>query len=133
MKKTNMIAAAVLVGTLGVSSILMASGNNLRLTPYSAQTQTMIEEQMLDGAVIVTKDGCPVCKKQVAALEMVLKQSEFASLKIHQINFKDPLASEKFKANRQSTIIVYKDGKEVSRTTGLTDSVEISNELKKAI
>lgn len=133
MKKGLRLGTGALVVALGLGMNVMASGGNFRLPAYNSAAQAQLEAEKMDGIVVVTKTGCPVCAKQVTQLESLLKDAQFANLKVQQLNLKDPIASEKFKVSRQSTIIVYKDGVEVSRTTGETDADKIKSELLKAI
>lgn len=133
MKKAILLGSGALVVVLGLGVGALAGEGNFRLPAYNAAAQAQLEAEKMDGIVVVTKTGCPVCAKQVMQLESLLKESQFANLKVQQLNLKDPVTSAKFRVSRQSTIIVYKDGMEVSRTTGETDANKIKAELLKAI
>jgi thiol-disulfide isomerase/thioredoxin len=79
-------------------------------------------------------DWCPVCRTQQSVLDELMPQAEFKDLTVYRVNFdKEKSVLRKYKVRNQSTFIVFKNGKEVARSTGETDSVNIAELLKKAL
>ena len=77
---------------------------------------------------------CPTCKAQAPIIDELLSMPEFKDFKLVRVNFdtqKD--AVKMFKATMQSTLIVYKNGKEVGRSTGETKKDSIAALLKKSM
>jgi len=75
---------------------------------------------------------CPVCARQKPVLSQ-LRETEFKDLTSFAVDFdsqKDLLA--RFKANRQSTLIVFAGAEETGRSVGVTDANEIKALVRKA-
>lgn len=77
---------------------------------------------------------CPVCRAQQGVLDDLMPLPEFKNLTVLRADFdKETSLLRKYKVRNQSTFIVFKNGKEVARTTGETDRDNISELLKKAL
>ena len=77
---------------------------------------------------------CPTCRAQEPIVQKLEADPKFASVATFRVDFdsqKDALKT--LKANRQSTIIVYKGANEVGRSVGETNSKAISDLLGKAL
>lgn len=84
--------------------------------------------------VVVHADWCPICKAQGPLLTELLASPELKSLNVLSIDFdKQKNALHNVKATMQSTLIVYKGGKEVDRSTGETRKEQIAALLRKAL
>lgn len=84
--------------------------------------------------VVVHADWCPICKAQGPVLNELQAMPEFKSLNVMTIDFdKQKNALHKVKATMQSTLIVYKGGKEVDRSTGETRKEQITSLMRKAL
>jgi thiol-disulfide isomerase/thioredoxin len=84
--------------------------------------------------VEVTAPWCPTCKAQKPILSELSAQPRFAKLAIFQVDFdtqKDAL--KMLRVQMQSTLISYKDDKEVGRSTGVTNKAAIEDQLNKSI
>lgn len=84
--------------------------------------------------VMIHADWCPTCKAQAPIISEILGMPEYKSLNALRVDFdgqKDTVKA--FKATMQSTLIVFKGGKEVGRSTGDTKKDSIAALLKKAI
>ena len=123
------LATALLIGLMAQP----AMANNFSLPAYTA-TQLAEVEQSGSFILVATKPGCPVCARQVPAITAALQDPALAHLPVLQYNHVTEKAlNKRFKVTGQSTIIVFRDGKEVSRTRGLTDAMAIKAELQKAL
>ncbi|MBU0498454.1 MAG: thioredoxin family protein [Gammaproteobacteria bacterium] len=84
--------------------------------------------------VTIHADWCPTCKAQEPILSELLKTPELQGITAFRVDFdgqKD--AVTRFKAQYQSTLIVFKGGKEVGRSTGDTRKESIASLLKLAL
>lgn len=84
--------------------------------------------------VAVHAPWCPTCRAQAPVLKEVLAKKEFQQLTVFYVDFdsqKDVL--KKLGVRRQSTLIVYKGGKEVGRSLGDTTAFGIESLLQKAL
>ena len=99
--------------------------------------QAKFDQLLKDGKPVVLHihaDWCPVCRAQDAVLEDLLPLDEFKNLTVMRADFDtEKTLLRKYKVRNQSTFIVFKNGKEVTRSTGETDSTHIAELLKKAL
>lgn len=84
--------------------------------------------------VEVHADWCSTCKKQAPITRALLKLEPYRQISPLKVDFdKQKDALKILRVNKQSTLIVFKDGKEVGRSLGDTSREGIENLLKKAI
>lgn len=123
------LAAALLFALFGQPAL----ANNLSLPAYSA-AQLAEVEQSGSFVLVATKPGCPVCARQVPAIKTALMDPALQDLTVLQYNqLTEKALNERYNVTGQSTIIVFRQGKEVSRSRGLTDEMAIKAELQKAL
>ena len=82
----------------------------------------------------VTASWCEVCQIQKPIVASLLSKPDFKSMKKFDVDFdteKEVLA--RYRVQMQSTMIVYKGGKEVDRETGETDRAAIETFLREAL
>jgi thioredoxin 1 len=95
------------------------------------------DEALKAGAPIiihVTAPWCEVCQAQKPIVAALLASPDFKNMKKFDVDFdtqKEILA--RYRVQMQSTMIVYKGGKEVGRQTGQTDRTVIEALLRKAL
>ena len=83
---------------------------------------------------MIHADWCPTCKAQDPPVTELLKTPELQKLTAMRVDFdKQKSVVKAFRASSQSTLIVFKGGKEVGRSTGDTDKDSIAVLLKKAV
>jgi thiol-disulfide isomerase/thioredoxin len=93
-----------------------------------------IEKKAKSAVISVHADWCPTCKSQDKILINFIKDPAYKNVTFYQLEFdtqKDLLKT--LKTNTQSTIIVFKGGKEVARATGDTKEEALSKLTKQAI
>ena len=84
--------------------------------------------------VMIAADWCSTCLEQKKVLSKLLKQDKYKSIKLYSVNFDTQKNSLKnFNASMQSTLIGYKEGKEVERITGETKTAPIEKLLDKTL
>jgi thioredoxin 1 len=84
--------------------------------------------------VEVTAPWCPTCKAQKPILSELKAQPRFKDMTVYEVDFdsqKDALRA--LNVQMQSTLIVYKGGQEVGRSTGETAKPAIEALLAKAL
>lgn len=76
--------------------------------------------------VHVHADWCPTCKRQLTVLGPMLNDPSNAKIMAITVDFdKETAFKQANKVGSQSTLIVYKGGKEVARSVGATDVAAI--------
>jgi len=79
-------------------------------------------------------DWCPTCRAQQPIIAELLNTPEFQGITSLRVDFdKQKEVVRRFKAQYQSTLIVFKGGKEVGRLIGETQKENIAALLKKSI
>ena len=100
-------------------------------------TQAAFNQLQRDGKsilVIVYASWCPTCRAQAPIIDELLGENEFNSITALLVDFDTQQnILYKLNASKQSTLIVYKGGKEVARSTGDTSFLSIEKLLQKAI
>jgi len=93
-----------------------------------------LQKQGKPTLVMIHADWCPTCRAQEPILGELLKTPELQAITALRVDFdKQKAAVKAFKVQYQSTLIVFKGGKEVGRSTGDTKKDGIAALLKKAL
>ena len=89
--------------------------------PYDQATFDALQKQGKPILVMIHADWCPVCRAQAPIVEKLLKEKDFRGITALRVDFdsQKPIV-RKFRAVRQSTLIVFKGGKELARSLGDT-------------
>lgn len=123
--------------TLSISAIviaLLASIFFLLPKPLAESfTQTRLDALNQSGQpvlVAIHADWCATCKTQERILQKLLPQPEFKRIMLLRLDFdQQKEAVRAFGADYQSTLIVFKDGREVGRSTADQSPVRIAELL----
>lgn len=84
--------------------------------------------------VEIQADWCPTCRAQAPVISELLKTPELKGITALRVDFDQQKSVVKaFRATMQSTLIVFKNGKEVGRSTGDTRKDSIAALFKKAV
>lgn len=100
-------------------------------------TQPAFDKLQHEGKPIlvdVHANWCPTCRAQAPVIESLLKQKDFQGIAPLRVDFdsqKDVVHA--FHVSGQSTLIVFKGGKEVGRSMGDTSRDGIEGLLRKAL
>lgn len=85
-------------------------------------------------AVVFHADWCPTCRAQAPVLKQLMQSPEFKSVTLFVADFDAEKALKRsLSINQQSTIVVFKDGKESARSTGDTQQPKLAALLRHAI
>lgn len=84
--------------------------------------------------VSVHADWCPTCKKQSPVINGLQNDKKFSKIVFYKINFDtDKGFLAKYNVAHQSTLLVFKNGKEIARSTGESDPEKIRVLLEKGL
>jgi thioredoxin 1 len=93
-----------------------------------------LQQQRAPILVWVHADWCPTCRAQEPVLKKLLEQEEFRPIQALRVDFDQQKEVVKaFTVLKQSTLIVFKDGKEIDRNLGVTREQDIADFLRKAL
>lgn len=102
--------------------------------PYTQDKLDALNQAGQPALVFVHADWCPTCRAQDKILERLLPTNEFKGITTLKIDFDAQKSVVRaFGVQYQSTLIVFKGGKEVARVTGETDREKIAQLLRKAL
>ena len=102
--------------------------------PYTQAKLDALNKAGQPALVFIYADWCPTCRAQDAVLEKLLPTDEFRGIATLRVDFdtQKPVVKA-FGVQYQSTLIVFKGGREVARVTGETDRERIADLLRKAL
>ena len=103
-------------------------------TPYSQAAFDKLQKEGAPTLVLVHADWCPTCRAQAPIVSDLLGRKEYRGITALRVDFdqqKDVVRA--FRVPMQSTLIVFKGGKEAGRSTGDTTPAGIEALLRKAL
>lgn len=115
-------------------SILLSGLALAEIQGYTQNTFDTLQKEGKPLLVHVHARWCSTCRAQEPVIDSLLKEKEFAGITALRVDYDDQKdIVRSFKVNRQATLIVFKDGKEVGRSTSDTSRTGISKLLKKTL
>lgn len=85
-------------------------------------------------AVVFHADWCPTCRAQAPLLKDLIQTPEFSRLTLYIANYDQEKDLKKsLGVSQQSTLVVFKHGHEVARSTGDTNEASLGALLRQAI
>lgn len=85
-------------------------------------------------AVVFHADWCPTCRAQAPVLKELTETPALKSLTLYVANFDTEKALKRsLGVTQQSTIVVFKGGKEIARSTGETQRAPLERLLRQAV
>ena len=85
-------------------------------------------------AVVFHADWCPTCRAQAPLLKELTQTPELKELTLFIANFDtEKTLKRSLGVTQQSTVVVFKDGKESARLTGDTGQASLAALLRRAI
>ncbi len=101
---------------------------------FTQETFDNLQQQGLPILIAIHADWCPTCRAQAPLIAKLLKKSEYQGINALRVDFDQQSQVVKaFNANKQSTLIVFKAGREVGRSLGDTSETGIAALLNKAL
>jgi thiol-disulfide isomerase/thioredoxin len=122
-----------------IGATLLAAGWSLPASaggavPFSAEAFKAAQAAGSPILVEIHADWCPTCKAQTPILDKLAADPKFKDLKIFRVDFDGMKAAVKdFKAQSQSTLIVFKGTAERGRSVGDTKQASIAALLDKSL
>lgn len=94
--------------------------------PYSAAALAAAQRAGQPVLVDVHADWCPTCRAQAPTVFALTREPAFRQLKVFRIDFdRQEVERLALGARQQSTLIVWRKGREIDRSTGVTDPAAI--------
>lgn len=123
---------AVLTGF--AATIFMGSKAHASLVPFDAAAFSAAKDAGKSVVLNITAKWCGSCQKQRPVVAALLNNPEFAHLMVFDADY-DLHKSELRKLNAQqlTTLIIYRGGTEVARSSGETRPEMVAAFLKKAL
>jgi thioredoxin 1 len=119
----KIITSLLFTLTLFASSLSAQAGE----TPF---VQSQYDQLIAQGKPVIVDfyaDWCPTCKAQKPIVEDVMHNPKLNSVTLFLANYDQEIALKKsLHVTQQSTFVVFKGGKEVTRSTGQTNKADIS-------
>ena len=130
ISRRNLIAAGILGTTLLIAPAAFAA-ETIAYTPADFDAAQKAGRSILDE---IHATWCPTCKAQTPILAELEKDQKFKDLLVVHVDFDSQKeAVRRFGARLQSTLIIFKGGKEMARSVGDTNRDSIAALLGKAI
>lgn len=99
--------------------------------------QAVFDKAVAAGGPVIVQfhaDWCPTCKQQAPIVQQVLADPKMKDVQLFVADFDNEKALKKqLRVSTQSTFVVFKGGKEVSRSTGQTTRAAIEGTFAKAL
>jgi thiol-disulfide isomerase/thioredoxin len=134
MQKTVLeISMKIMFAFLTTALILLTAPAMAGEQPYDAAT---LQKMLAAGQPVVVDfhaDWCPTCRAQAPIVKDLLATPELKNVTVLIANYDTELALRKsLKVANQSTLVVFRQGKEVARSTGDTSRDGLAALLHKA-
>ena len=85
-------------------------------------------------AIVFHANWCPICRAQAPVLKELTPSPEFMGVTLFVANFDTEKVLERsLGITKQSTIVVFRDGKESARSTGDTQQAALADLLRHAV
>jgi thioredoxin 1 len=128
--RTRLLASMTIAVTTCWAAISLAADR----VPFDQKAFETAQAAGKSILVDVSAPWCPTCRAQKPVIEKLSSLPKYKDLTIFDVDFdtqKDVL--RELQVQQQSTLIVFKGGKEAGRSVGSTDRSAIGDLLKKAI
>ena len=114
---------------LAISTQVFAAGQT-----YNQQVFENLISQGKTVVVHIHADWCGTCKAQDVQINAAMNAAEFKDVTFLEVDYDGQRKSVTFfKAKIQSTIIIFKNGKEIDRSATEREAAELQAFLKKAL
>jgi thiol:disulfide interchange protein len=117
-----------------IVSLFVAGLASAGEVPYDAAQFEKLKAEGKPVAVAFHADWCGTCKAQKPALHDALNTQELKDVTLFVVNFdREKKLVKSLNVLGQSTIVVFKEGKEVGRSIGVVDKDKLAALLKLAV
>jgi thioredoxin 1 len=126
----KIIVAAALTILTAAFSVASQSAE----VPYDPAHYEAMHNSGQPFAVVFHADWCPTCRAQAPILKELTQSPEFKGVTLFVADFDTEKVLERsLGVSKQSTIVVFRNGKETARSTGDTQQANLSEILRRAI
>ncbi|MFA6180400.1 MAG: thioredoxin family protein [Candidatus Methylopumilus sp.] len=123
-----------LLSTLSLLALFLSASAHAESAAFTQARFDTLQKEGKPILVAIHADWCPTCRAQTKILVPLLSNSKYKNVSSLRVDFDDQKDIVKyFKATQQSTLIVFKDGKEVGRSTGETSADKIEQLVQKSL
>lgn len=123
-----------LAAATGAAALLPAAALAAETRPYTADAFDLAQKAGRSILVQIHATWCPTCAAQAPVLADLERDPKFKDLLVLHVDFDDQKdAVRRFGARMQSTLIVYKGGKETGRSVGETARPRLAALLDRAV
>jgi thioredoxin 1 len=127
MKSQRSIVVAVLLLCLATVGLAAES-------PFDAGQFAAARAAGKPVAVVFHADWCPTCRAQAPVLKQLMQSPEFKDVTLFVADFDtEKTLKRSLGVTQQSTLIVFKGGKEAARSTGDTGQAALAALLRRAL
>ena len=135
MTITRRAASALALALLSSIALSASFGPAAATEPVAYTDQAFAAAEKAGGPILIDTFAtwCDICKRQKPIIDKLLQDPRYKDVTTFRVNFdtqKDIM--RKFKAQLQSTLIVYRGEKEVGRSVGETQEEWIDDLLSKS-
>lgn len=121
------LAAACLLG-------LVAASAQAGEAPFDAAAFDAAVAAGKPAAVHFHADWCPTCRAQAPLLRELMSEPRFKDLTLFVADYdRESALKRRLKVTQQSTLVVFKEGREAARSTGQTRKEALAELLGKAL
>ena len=108
--------------------------NSLALEKNTTFNEKLFKKAQLDGKVVVISSWVKYCSSCASQMKVLNKANkEFDNIEYYAFDVTNKKIANLFNVEYQSTILIFKDNKEVYRSIGKTNKKEIYKIIKKFI
>lgn len=123
-----------LISALALFTALISSNAIAEPQPYTQAAFDALQKDGKPTLIHIHAKWCSTCRAQAPIINSLLQEKELSDITALHVDYDDQKDIVKsFKVNRQATIIVFKEGKEVGRSTSDTSRRGISQLMQKAL
>jgi len=124
----------ILLSMVTVTFALLMAPALAAEAPYTAAAFKQLISQGQPVVVDFHADWCPTCRAQAPIVRELLSTPELKSVTVLVANYDTELALRKsLNVSKQSTLVVFRHGKDVARSTGDTSRDGLAALLRQAI
>ena len=112
--------------TLALFTAIAAFSSQAAEQPYNKGAFDSAIKEGGPVAVVFHADWCPTCRAQAPVLKQLVQEPKYQTLTLFVADFdKETQLKRDLRVTKQSTIVVFKNGAEINRSTGQTQAAEL--------
>ena len=124
------VKSIAILAVCAAASLAMAG----EIKPFNQQAFDKLTHDGKPVVLDISATWCPTCKAQKPIIEGLMKQPAYKDVTLMTIDFDEGKSTlKKFKVTMQSTLVAFKGGKEVGRSTGDTTPEGLEGLIKKTL